>query len=118
MLVKEVRHFGVTVDNLVDAVETFIMMGFIVYDKGTASGEFARKLTGHKTKIEWYKMEHPDSFDKIELVTYTPKINVDFHIALTVKDIGQFGVKTYAVDKAGRKIRYVKYGGLTLEVVQ
>ena len=118
MLCKEVRHTGITVTDMNEAVEYWTFMGFSIFDKGKAYGRFAKAITGKPVHIEWVKMTHEKDCTMIELIKYEPDIGVPFHIALTVKDIGQFGVKNPGIDACGRKIKYVKWGDLTLEVVQ
>lgn len=118
MLVTEVRHIGITVDDLEEAEEYCALLGFIRFSKGKCDGKFAKKLTGKEVMIEWVKMQNMVDRSMIELIKYTPDIGIKTHIALTVKNIFQFGVKSPAIDSAGRKIKYVNVGDLTLEVVQ
>jgi len=122
MLIKEVRHIGITVSDLCGAVEFWELLGFYVIDKGKIKGKTAKKITGQETEIEYVKMQSylVDTNDTvIELVTYTPDIGVKFHIALTVNDIRWFvNGGGYYRDKQGRKIRYVSWGETTIEVVE
>lgn len=122
MFVKEIRHIGITVKDLEEATEFFELLGYYVIEKGKLNNRDAKKITGKETKIEYIKMQsyHIDTNPLcIELITYKPDIKIKFHIAISVNNIEQFlDNGTYYTDKKGRKVRYVNYGGLTLEVVE
>ena len=118
MLCKEVRHIGITVDDLQEAEEYWTLMGFSPVEYGRICEPAAQKITGEKTVIDYIKMTHSNDNSVIELIKYEPDINIPFHISLTVKDIKQFGVSDYYIDVDRRKIKYVKWGSLTIEVVE
>jgi len=122
MLIKEFRHIGIAVKDLEDATEFFELFGYYVIEKGNLSKRDAKKITGKDTKIEYVKMQsyYIDTNPVvIELIKYTPDIDIKFHIAVSVDNIEHFlDEQIYYTDKKGRKVRYVNYGGLTLEVVQ
>ena len=44
MLIKEVRHIGITVSDLCGAVEFWELLGFYVIDKGKIKGKTAKKI--------------------------------------------------------------------------
>ena len=118
MLVEAVRHIGVTVYDLDEAEEFWALLGFLPFDRGRCKGKFAKDLTGRDVKIEWVKTMGLPGTPVIELIKFTPDIGVNLHIALTVKSIAQFGVENPAVDKWGRKIKYIQWGELILELVE
>ena len=94
-MIKNIRHVGIIVNNLNEAIDFFKKLGFKDYKSDIESGSFISNLVKiDNVKIEWVKLSYNEFI--IELLKYhshpnekivqTPQIGSS-HIAMTIYDI-------------------------------
>lgn len=111
-----IRHYGITVQDLGKTERIFGALGFKAFSRGKETKEFMQKVTGQECTCEWVKLEDEEG-NVIELIKYNPDIGIKCHLAVSVKRISDYA-EDFGIGKDKVKVKYKPYDGVMLELVQ